>query len=45
MYEAAYQVCQNTLVVDLDIVIMTNAILIFNKKDLMWKISRSTNGI
>ena len=36
MYKAAHQICQNTLAVLLDTVIMTNDILIFNKKVLMF---------
>ena len=36
MYKAAHQICQNTLTVLLDTVIMTNDILILNKRDLMW---------
>ena len=44
MYKAAHQICQNTLAVLLDTVIMTNDILIFNKKDLMWTLLCSTSG-
>ena len=44
MYKAAHQICQNTLAVLLDTMIMTNDILIFNKKDLLWTLLCSTSG-